>query len=163
MEKGISALVATVLLVLITIAAVGIIWGAILPMIKGTMEKSQKCYDVDLEIMKGANTCFNTYDPLYGGGTLQVQVFKGEKSVDISDIQIQVGYAGTTKTVQVNSTVVIFNNNIIPGPNEEVRYTINTSALGMNSVDTASVAAVLKIGNTESICAASPTTPIDTC
>jgi hypothetical protein len=158
-KKAVSTLVATVLLVLITIAAVGIIWGAIMPIIRTNIEKSQKCFDVGLELKKTGNTCFDPY-----AGELYIQVSRGENPVDISDIQIQVGYAGTTRSIRIsNSTYVIVNNNTIPGQNEEVKYTINTSALNMDYVDYASIAAVLMIGRTESLCSATPQAAISTC
>ena len=159
-RKGISALVATVLLVLITIAAVGIIWGAVMPMIKGNIEKSQKCYDLALEIKQAGNTCYHLYDE-----TLDVQVGRGEKVADLNDLAIQVGYQGTSKSVRISdSTLVIYNNGTIPGPNEDVKYTINVTALGLGGVDYATVAAVLKIGNVESVCStATSQVAIDEC
>jgi len=158
-KKAVSAIVATVLLVLITIAAVGIIWGAIMPMIRGNIEKSQKCFDVGIELRSGGNTCFYPYED-----KLELQVSKGEKDVELSDIQIQVGFEGTSKSFRAsNSSIVIINNGTMPGLNEEVKYTINTSALNIAGVDYASVAAVLKIGNTESLCSASQPAAISSC
>jgi hypothetical protein len=158
-KRGIEALVATVLLVLITIAAVGIIWGAVMPMIKGNIEKSQRCYDVALEIKQGANTCYHVYEQ-----TLDIQVSRGEKEVSIKDINIQIGSQGTSKSIKVsNETFVTQNNNTIPGPNEEVKYIIDVNKTGLPSVDYASVAAVLEIGKTESLCSASQPVSINEC
>ena len=42
-KKGISAVVATVLIILITVAAVTIIWAAIIPMINGQLDSSTTC------------------------------------------------------------------------------------------------------------------------
>jgi flagellin-like protein len=49
-KKGISAIVATVLIILITVAAVTIIWAAIIPMIQNTIEGSQECFDASASV-----------------------------------------------------------------------------------------------------------------
>lgn len=159
-KKGVSAIVATVLLVLITIAAVGIIWGAVMPMIKGNIEKSQRCYDLGLEVKQTGNTCYDI-----SAQTLDIQIGRGEKDADLKDIQIQVGYQGTSKSVRMNNNLIVTaNNGTVPGPNEDVKYTINVDALGLGGVDYASAAAIVMIGNTESLCSsATPNVAIDSC
>ena len=61
-KRGVSALVATVLLVLITIAAVGVIWGAILPLIQRGMQQGQGCgLETRLSIdTRGGYTCYDS-------------------------------------------------------------------------------------------------------
>ncbi len=44
-KKGISAIVATVLIILITVAAITIIWAAIIPMISNQLESGTVCLD----------------------------------------------------------------------------------------------------------------------
>jgi len=44
-KKGISAIVATVLIILITVAAVTIIWAAIIPMISNELDGATECFD----------------------------------------------------------------------------------------------------------------------
>jgi flagellin-like protein len=157
-KKAISALVATVLLVVITIAAMGMIWSSIMPIIKTNMEKSQKCFDVGLDIKQGGYTCLSPT------GDLMIQVSRGEKSIEIKDLQVQIGFGGTTRSFRIsNSTIVSQNSGIIPGPLEEVTYTIKPSAINLNEIDTASIAAVLKIGNSEALCPATQPVSINTC
>ncbi|MBI5148099.1 hypothetical protein HZA33_00275 [Candidatus Pacearchaeota archaeon] len=50
MKKAISTLVATVLLILIVIALIAIIWGAVLPMITRSTEIGQACSDARISI-----------------------------------------------------------------------------------------------------------------
>lgn len=59
-KKGISTLVATVLLIVITIVAVGIIWGAILPLVQKSLGTSSACnIYTKLEIVKQRGmTCY---------------------------------------------------------------------------------------------------------
>jgi len=154
-KRGIEALVATVLLVLITIAAVGIIWGAVMPLIKSNIQSSQKCFDADIEVKQGGYTCFDSI-----GNMVKVQVGRGEKATDLSDIQIQLSSGGTSKSIRVtNETVLPLNT--IPGANEEVAYTLGT--LGLGDINTVSISAIIKIGNTELMCPATQPVALDIC
>ena len=153
-KRGIEALVATVLLVLITIAAVGIIWGAVMPLIKSNIQSSQKCFDADLEIKQGGYTCFDSSVP-----QVKVQVGRGEKATDISDIQIQLSSAGTSKSIKASNESVSPND--IPGPNEEIVYTVGT--LGLDYIDSVSIAAIIKIGNTVIMCPATQPVALGIC
>jgi len=156
-KRAISDLIATVLLVLITIAAVGIIWGAVMPIIRTNIESSQKCFDVGLEIKAGGYTCYDG-----GVNKVKVQIGKGEKPIAISDIQIQLSSGGTSKSIRISNATVV-DINTVPGVNEETAYTINLYQLNMDYADAVSVAAVLKIGNTESMCPAIPAVHLGLC
>ena len=61
-KKGISAVVATVLIILITVAAVTIIWAAIIPMIKEQTVGGTTCLDAVSQVSietAGGFTCFD--------------------------------------------------------------------------------------------------------
>jgi FlaG/FlaF family flagellin (archaellin) len=61
-KRGISAVVATVLIILITVAAVTIIWAAIIPMIKQQTEASMVCQDAISQVSiesEGGYTCYD--------------------------------------------------------------------------------------------------------
>ena len=81
-KRGISDLVATVLIVLITIAAVGMIWGAIMPIIKKNIDTSQQCNDANIDINTQQGF---TYE--MGGGNISIQVSRGPSTIDLSGIQ----------------------------------------------------------------------------
>ncbi len=83
-KKGVSAVIATVLIILITIAAVTIIWAAIIPMIKGLIETGTTCLDVMKEVELGDRTC------LAGSTTVKIQVVRGSKEFDWADVQVRV-------------------------------------------------------------------------
>jgi flagellin-like protein len=62
-KKGISAIVATVLIILITVAAVTIIWAAIIPMIQDQISGSTECFDASAAlVVKGDNSCVRATD-----------------------------------------------------------------------------------------------------
>ena len=60
-KRGISAIVATVLIILITVAAVTIIWAAIIPMINDQLARAQQCNSVVAQLtVKGTHSCFDS-------------------------------------------------------------------------------------------------------
>lgn len=61
-KKGVSAVIATVLLIMITIAAVALIAGIIIPFVKNQMEKGKSCFEAtdQLSIVQGKYTCYNS-------------------------------------------------------------------------------------------------------
>lgn len=83
-KKGVSAVIATVLIILITIAAVTIIWAAIIPMIKGLIESGTTCLDVMQEVELGDRTC------LVDSNSITIQVVRGSKSFEWADVQVRV-------------------------------------------------------------------------
>ena len=77
MKKGISAIVATVLTVLITVVGIGIIWVAILPMVRDNLVSVNT--DVDLQIVsKGGYTLWDSANRL-----VSVQVKRGTDKADL--------------------------------------------------------------------------------
>jgi len=61
-KKGISTIVATVLIVLITVAAVTILWSAISPLIDRNLSEGTACFDVQNKLKIDTNkqyTCYN--------------------------------------------------------------------------------------------------------
>jgi hypothetical protein len=58
-KKAVSAVVATVLIIMITVAAVGIIWAAIIPMVRDSLSKGTICNDAlsDISIGVEGYTC----------------------------------------------------------------------------------------------------------
>lgn len=59
-KKGVSAVVATALILLITVAAVTIVWAVVIPMIQGNLDKSGACLDAVNSVSIGSDkTCYN--------------------------------------------------------------------------------------------------------
>lgn len=61
-RKGVSAVIATVLLIVLTIAAVAIIAGVVIPFVKTQLDKSKKCFEAidQISIEQGEFTCYNS-------------------------------------------------------------------------------------------------------
>jgi hypothetical protein len=97
-KKAISAVVATVLIILITVAAVTIIWAAVIPMIKENTLGGTVCLDavsgLSLET-EGGYTCKNV------GDNITLQISHGAKSFALEDVQVLISENGTTETLSI--------------------------------------------------------------
>jgi len=134
-RKGISALIATVLLVLITIAAVGIIWGAIMPLIKSNLETSQKCNNAELTVSLDSGYTYAS------GNDAFIQIARGA-STGINIIAIQV------KVIDNTGNSVIQTNSSVPGVNSDKVYKITATGIPKK----VGVAPVIGIGNLNYTC-----------
>lgn len=148
-KKGISAVVATVLIILITVAAVTIIWAAIIPMIKTQLEEGTVCLDATsaLAIENKGYTCFNA-------ATVDVQVSHGAKDIGLSGIQFLISKAGDTTSV-TETTVAN-----LPTPNGEKVVTV---AFAAGTPDSVAVAPIVSIGNSDITCEASVPVALEAC
>jgi flagellin-like protein len=149
-KKGVSAVVATVLIIMITVAAVAIIWMTVIPMIKETAEKGTTCFNAqtDLEIVMGDYTCGSNKDSK--NSTVQVSR-KANSAVNVSSVQVSWIAGGTT----VNTTKVT-----APAVNGMSVYTINVTTSDITAVQ---IAPIIKVGNAEETCEALPTKTIPIC
>jgi hypothetical protein len=77
LKKGLSAIVATVLIVLITVATITIIWDAIIPMITDNVSFKDPNLRLDLVASEG----YTTYDPKLNLSTIQVR--RGSDKADL--------------------------------------------------------------------------------
>jgi len=135
-KKGVSALIATVLLVLITVAGIGIIWNFVRPMLTPD-DSTLACMDAELTISTdGGYTYMND-----SGTNVSLQILAGSKA-ELEDMMIRVVTStGKIITRTVRDGVNISSSKVL-GPNEGDVYVINVGANG--NVTSASVAAILK-------------------
>jgi flagellin-like protein len=104
-KKGISAIVATVLIILITIAAVTILWSVILPMTRDVSDIQDP--NSRLEVATSGGYTF------YDNGMLYIQVKRGNDNAIITGLEIIVTTRGESRTYKYNSTYV-------PSPNQAI-------------------------------------------
>ncbi len=121
-----SEVITTVLLILISIAAVGTVIAFVMPFIKERMSGSD-CLDLANEISIANNpdyTCYNNID-----SSLSVQIHVGDLKGKSSSFGISVSVAGTSTNYKITSTsldagVSIRGGSNIPNKNEERTYII---------------------------------------
>ena len=163
-KKALSAVVATVLIILITVAAVTIIWAAIIPMIKNKISGGSLCLDAvsQVSLVKdGGYTCYTKNSTNSTGFVLNLslQITHGAKDFDLSDIQVLVSSEGNTKTFMLSNL-----NLSMPGINEEKVYQININKTRtVTSLDKVQIAPIVKVGNTQETCDISSEAVLDMC
>jgi flagellin-like protein len=128
-KKGISAIVATVLIILITVAAVAILWTAVIPMIQRNVEFN--ALDVTLTIVtQGGYTAYDVDKKI-----ASVQVKRGQDDNEMERLRIIFSIDGES----VPSLVVA------PAPGNSKTYIFNLSGFG--EPEKVSVSPVFIIGS----------------
>ncbi len=162
-KKAVSALVATVLLILITVAAIGIIWSAVMPMINKATQYGQSCMNARLQIDTDSGyTCYNA------SGVVLTNIVRGADDFVPSAIQLIVAGGGQSKVFKVvnnqaTTNVVMLGGATsleIPGTNEEKTYVVTS---GLTTTSEVAVAPVVKVGNTEKVCDVSSRVALTAC
>ena len=162
-KKGISAVVATVLIILITIAAITIIWAAILPMINNNLESGAICLDAvsQVQLLNSDYTCVAS-----DGDSVSIQVKRLSKSFDLEDIQVLISSGGDTNSFMISNdttTLVPTGTDIpLPNANEERVYIIDTSSI-VGSITEVKIAPVVSSGSGGEICDVSATRSLYEC
>ncbi|MAH51360.1 hypothetical protein CMI37_36425 [Candidatus Pacearchaeota archaeon] len=135
MKKGISGIVATVLIILITVAGVTIIWGAVIPMLQ---EEASFNEFVNLNIETAGG--YTIYDLEEGdNGVALVQIRRGSDEAEIEKAEIIITVDGDSRKVIVDA----------PESNQAVTYAIGDIGAGADSQIEISVAPIFGVGDTE--------------
>ena len=147
-KKAISAVVATVLIILITVAAVTIIWSAIIPMIQDQLSGGTVCLDASAAVtISKAYTCIDTDDE-----EIKVQVSRGvggSNDFELAGLRILVSADGDTTSVTIDKDSI----DGLPPSNGEKVYTIDGDDYNA-AAEEVSVAAIVTAGNKEKECEA---------
>ena len=163
-KKGISAIVATVLIILITVAAVTIIWAAIIPMISNQLESGTICLDAvsAVQLKDEGYTCFDTVESFTGSGVYNVSLHVGRtaKDFDLVDIQVLVSVGGDTKSINLVEDTD-YEVGDMPGPNGAEVFVINDATF--NESTKVQIAPIVGVGNTQEACDISATKTLTKC
>lgn len=150
-NKGVEPIIATILLLLITVAAVSILFGVILPFMQNKIREvgGSSCMDARIVIdVKSGYTCYNKT-----GSSVNVAVARGANDFNLAGIQIVVAVGGSTKSFIVNES--------LPNRNEQSTFTVN-----LNTTDKATevgIAPLMNIGNLQQNCGISSITILSPC
>ena len=161
-KKGISAVVATVLIILITVAAVTIIWAAIIPMINNQLDKGKICFDAisQVSLPDRGYSCV-----AFDGKNVSLQIKRGPLDFDLADIQVIFSSAGNSYSYDLTNKVTTLSpkgNITFPNVNEERVYVINTSLIS-GEIENVQIAPVVKVGKSEEVCDVSSSKKLDIC
>jgi flagellin-like protein len=146
-KKGVSAIVATVLIILITVAAVTIIWAAIVPMINNQLDKGLVCLDAvsQVQLKDEGYTCI-VDDNL---GNISLQIGRGSKGFELVDIQILLSVGGNTESINLVEDTD-YDVDDLPGANGARVFSLEDS--DYSGVSDVEIAPVISMGNAEEVC-----------
>lgn len=162
-KNGVSAVVATVLIIMITVAAVGIIWAAIIPMIRTSIDRGTACFDAQSDISVVTDqgyTCLNTTT---SPDNLSIQVKKGPNTkISLVGIEAIVFVNGNSVKYRFNATQSNTSyGGILPGNNEEKVLYIADAPI--NGATRLKIAPVVTVGRTEEVCEVSQDVVLSAC
>lgn len=146
-KKGISAIIATVLIILVTVAGVAIVGVAIQPFIKG-LGGTSECFDATSQVtILEDYTCYDA-----SSNNVSVQVSRGSKDFDLVGIQVLISSGGNSNSFKIDE-------NLPTIPGEKV-YQIDLTGIVPDQVQ---IAPIIKIGNSEKTCEISSTIDLRDC
>jgi len=132
-KRGISAIVATVLIILVTVAAVTIIWVAIIPMI----QEKFGFIDADARVDVVTSGGYTVYDEAQN--IMTVKVKRATDEVNMPRVKITVMFADGSYSSEVEA----------PLPNQEKVYGFNLTNTGHVNPLSVSVSPIIVVGNQE--------------
>jgi len=154
-KKAVSAVVATVLIIMITVAAVGIIWAAIIPMVQNSLSKGTICNDALSDITLVAEkgyTCINSTSNM---GNISLQIKKGPNAkVQLVAIDALVFVGGDSYAYRINGTSSGSATSGIIGvlPTSNLEKTVYLWNSTLQNATKVKIAPVVTVGNTEETC-----------
>jgi len=153
-KKGVSAIVATSLIILITVAAISIVWTIVLPMIRNNLQSSQACMEAASSITirtSTGQTCWNETDLTLASrnGTVFVQIERSSANIDITSLNLRaIDIDGNARnTIIPTSNESVFGTNGL-NPGDVYVYEENTT----NEIVTFEIVPVLTVGTQEYSC-----------
>jgi flagellin-like protein len=151
-KRGVSELIATVLLIAVTITAAAAVYAFVSPLIQDAMSESTQCNNADVSIV---SSCYNSssdevlveigFGEDNSTSGISIQVF-GEDSA--GGVSIKEGQSADKYVRELNSPVLI----TLPGQNEARTYAINSSGMNITSPFSVSAYPMVKIRNSDKLC-----------
>jgi flagellin-like protein len=114
-NKGISGVVATVIMIALVLAAVAIVWGVVTNLISTQLEESGSCFNIFGKLtLNSAYTCYNTSNNEF--------LFSiGIGDIDIEKVVVSISAQGTTKSYTLTGTEADIGLLSYPGRNNLVK------------------------------------------
>lgn len=131
-KKGVSDIIATVILIAIVMAVGALVWVIVNNFVKGETGSSKSCFGLFEKVnLENRYTCYNS-----STGELQFSLSIGD--VDVDEVLVGVSGAGTGVSFKIKkeasavSNVVMYPNRnttvMLPGKNAGLTYLFNTTA-----------------------------------
>jgi len=139
-RKGLSTVVATVIMIALVMAAVAIVWGVVANLVEEELEGADSCVNVfDKVGINGRYTCYDSTNP----GNLKFQFSLSLGDIEVEEILFAISNEGTTESFSIsNSANAILgvtnypsgtSSIVLPKKNAGLTYVYNLSAAGFSS------------------------------
>lgn len=151
-KRAVEPLVATVILILVTVTIGVIVFAVVLPMIQNRLIESGGAACLSARVVVNTEEGYTCYDN--ATQTVNVMVERGPDEFELSSIQILVYYDGTTKTFIVNQS--------LPKENEKRMFSVNINEPGKTAKAVA-VAPMMRVGKTQKFCSITSTAKLPKC
>lgn len=145
-KRGISAVVAAVLIILITIAAIGILWIAFIPLLRTDFV----CSDLSSQVSILASEGYTYYSPVYDVAVVQIKRNAGSDP-NLTQVRIIVNFPEGSGNIIVPS----------PAPNQAKIYLLNLSLFDEDPVEIG-VSPIFIKGKKETECSISSSVKLPT-
>ena len=148
-KKGLSAIVATLILVALVMVIVAIVWSVVNNIVKGGVEESEACFGVFEKVsLNPRYTCYNS-----SSGEFRFSISIGDINVD--EVLVGISAEGSSVTFKISKTASEINNLVmypsessnitLPSKNAGLTYVLNMSGAGFSEApDSISIAPVIK-------------------
>ena len=147
-KKGMSPIIATMLLVALTVVVIGIVWGVVNNLVKTKTEEASACFNA-LDKLK-INNDYTCYDS--DSNVLQLAIDVGE--LDLDSLFIHTSNKSNTKSFEITKNpvavydgVTMFDgsaNLILPEKNSGETYEININIVGLTALSELRIAPKVK-------------------
>lgn len=146
-KKAVSGIIATVLMIGLVIAVVGVVWVVITNLVSEQLEEAGSCLDVSGKVT------FNSRYTCYNSSSNEFKISIEVKDIDLEKIVVFVSGAGKTDSYEITKTGGTLSNWMnysggytiyLPGKNSGLTYLLNTSAEGIGIPDEIGVYPVVR-------------------
>lgn len=133
-KKGVSAIIATVILIALAVTAIAVIWVFVKGMVEGELGEAGACFEIYDKVT--LNDRFTCYDSISEETIFSISI----GDVEVDEILVGISAEGTSKSFRIKNDTVIANlamwpgeesTIMLPGKNEGLTYVVDMSGAGL--------------------------------
>lgn len=145
-QKGISTIIATMILILMVVVVAGIVWVSVNDLVSKQIKSSESCFGNFGKItLDKKDTCYNS-----SSKELQFSVNVGD--INLDSLLVSISSIPGTKSFKIAGSIIgnvrMYNGTYgevikLPEKNAGLTYVVNTTGLGIGSPDSISIAPII--------------------
>ena len=158
-KKAVSQIIATVLVIMVTVSVVVILWATITPLITGKFEEAAECR-IATSAMSLTDVC------LIGGTELSFKISRNSQEFDLTDLQIIIMDEDGNSDSVIYTEIQDFTVSNLPNPNNGIAITRNFNSTYINLAGTFysfEIAPIIQLGSQNITCSSINRKKVDFC